>query len=149
MGGTRFPKWFLDSQLFDDSFMIQHGCGAISQRRLTGLVGEDLPDGDILLAVLGELRPVARDSRVEVDQPTRVGEGNRHRGQALRGGVDEDERVLAPRLGEARIAAAAPEVDHLLAAVVDGTGRAELAPLREVPVELAADLLEPGGYEAA
>jgi hypothetical protein len=33
--------------------------------------------------------------------------------------------------------------------VVGGAGRADLAPLREVPLELAADLLEAGRYEAA
>ena len=109
---------------------------------------EELPDGDGLLAVLGELWPVARDRCIEIDKPARVSEGNRHRGHALRGGVDEDERVLAPRLGQARIAAPAPEVDDLLAPVVDGTRRADLAPLREVPLELVADLLEPGRCEA-
>jgi hypothetical protein len=33
--------------------------------------------------------------------------------------------------------------------VIHGTGRPDLAPLREVPLELVPDLLEPGRYETA
>jgi hypothetical protein len=62
-----------------------------------GLVGEQLADRDALLAVLRELGPVARDGRVVVEVASRVGDRDRHRGDALGGGMDDDHRVFFPR----------------------------------------------------
>jgi hypothetical protein len=44
------------------------------------------------------------------------------------------------------VAVAAPEVDDLLAAVVGGDGRAQLAAFPEVALELVAHLLEARRY---
>ena len=46
-------------------------------------MGEQLADGDPLLAPLGELRPVRADPLVEVEPPARVGEGERSSRPAL------------------------------------------------------------------
>ena len=48
----------------------------------------------------------------------------------------------------ARVAHAAPQVHHLLAAHVRGHARAQLAALGEVASELALDLLEARSYGA-
>ena len=66
-------------------------------RAQPGLVRQQLAHRDVLLAVRGELRPVARHRRVVVEQPAAVRDGDRHRGDALRGREHRDQRVLLPR----------------------------------------------------
>ena len=122
---------------------------ALVHHRQAGLVPEQLADGDLALARLRELGPVRRYALVVVEPAARVGQRERHRREPLRGRVHEHERVLLPRRPVARVADAAPEVHHLLAAHVRGDRPAELAALVEVPRELALDLLEARGYEPA
>ena len=94
------------------------------------------------LAVLREIGPVLGDPSVVVDPAARVGDGDRHRRQTLGRRVDDDQRVLVPRLVAVGCAAATPEVDHLLATPVRGDGGADLAALDEVAVELLTHFLE-------
>ena len=95
------------------------------------------------LAALRELGPVARDRRVVVEPAARVRDRERHRGDALRG--RDDERPSCPRstVRLPRRAAAAPQIDHLLAAPVRDSGRADLATLGEVALERPSSLHVP------
>ena len=118
------------------------------------LVPEQLAHGDRVLAVLRELGPVARDRRVVVEPAARVRDRQRHRREALGAGHDDDHRVLVPRRVAVGRAAAAPQIDDLLAAPVGRDGGADLAALGEVALELDAhffearrDLPKNGGYE--
>jgi hypothetical protein len=87
------------------------------------LVREQLSDGDVLFALLGELGPVRRDLLVVVQKPSRVGERHRHRGDAFGGRVDQDQHVLQPRHASLEISIPTPEIYNLLAPVVDCAGR--------------------------
>src|SRR6185503_11793690 len=84
---------------------------------------QQLPDGDSLLALLRELRPISGHVCLVVEPPTRVGDCKRHRGQALARRMDDDHRVLVPRLARLLVSNTAPEIDDFLA-VVKHTARA-------------------------
>ena len=105
-------------------------------------MGEQLADGDLLFALLRELRPVRGHPLFVIEPAARVGEGERHRGQALGGRVDDHHGVLLPRLAGLLVANAAPEVDDLLAAVIDTAGAAQLSAPGEVLGERLAHRLE-------
>jgi hypothetical protein len=113
-----------------------------------GFVREQLAHGDLPLAFLSELGPVARHALVVVEPAARVGERERHRCEPLRGRVHEHKCVLAPRLVTAGVAHPAPEIHHRVPAHVCRAGRAELVALGEVTLELAANFLEPGCHGA-
>ena len=106
--------------------------------------GPGVANGDALLALLRELRPVRAHPLVVVEPAARMGEGQRHRGQALGGRVDEDHGVLLPRLARLLVADAAPEIDDLLAPVVRAAGAAQLAASREVLRKGVAHAFEAG-----
>ena len=106
------------------------------------LVTEELAHSDGALAVLGELRPVLGDRCLVIDPAARVRDGDRHRRETLGGRVDDDQGVLVPRCVPAQRAAAIPQIDHLPATPIRGDGSADLAPLREVALELNTYLLE-------
>ena len=101
-------------------------------REQPGLVRQELADGDLLFALLRELRPVRAHPLFVVEPTARVGDGERHRGQALGGRVDDHHRVLLPRLARLLVSDTAPEVDDLLAAVIGAAGAAQLAASSEV-----------------
>ena len=90
-------------------------------------MGEELPDGDALLALLCELRPVHADPLVVVDPPAGMREGQRHGGESLGRRVDDHHGVPLPRLGRLPVANAAPEIDDLLA-LAEGAARAPNSP---------------------
>ena len=69
-------------------------------------------------------------------------EGERHRRQTLRGRVDQHHRLPFPGLPGPLVADAAPQIDHLLAAVIDTTCATELTPLCEVFSKRLPDRLE-------
>ena len=87
------------------------------EREESRLMRQELAYGDLLLPLLRELGPVRGHPLFVVEPAAGVGEGEGHGGQALRGRVDDDHRVLLPRLARLLVANAAPEVDDLLAAV--------------------------------
>ena len=111
-------------------------------RKQPRLVGEQLPDGDPVLPLLRELGPVPGHSLFVVEPAARVGEGERHRGQTLRGRVDDHHGVLLPWLAGLLVADAAPEIDDLLAAMIDTAGAAQLPAPGEVLGECLAHCLE-------
>ncbi|UVF78677.1 hypothetical protein NWF22_02030 [Gordonia mangrovi] len=86
-----------------------------------GGVAQDLPDGDVGLAVLRELRPVRGDPLVIVEF-TAVGEHMRaRRGDTLGGGEAHGQRVTLPAVALRR-PGPTPQVDDQSATVVDGHG---------------------------
>ena len=116
---------------------------ALVDRAQSRLVREQLAHGDALLAGRAELRPVLRHGRVVVEQAAAVGDGDRHRRDALGGREHRDERVLLPRRLRHAVAVAAPQVDDLAAVAVDRDGRADLIALREVGPEGVGDRAVP------
>ena len=127
------PRGFLTRQ--HDRQAIEVGDDAaidgLVEREQARLVGQELADGDSLLAVLRELRPVRADPFFVVEPSARVRDGERHRGQALGGRVDDHHRVLLPGLAGPLVPNAAPQVDDLLAAVKGTAGSAQLASLEQ------------------
>jgi hypothetical protein len=71
-----------------------------------------------------------------------VGDGERHGGQTLRGRVDHHHRVLLPGLTRLLVPSAAPQVDHLFAAVIGAAGAAQFSPPSEVLDERLAHHLK-------
>jgi hypothetical protein len=108
----------------------------------SGLVRQQLPDGDRFLAALGELRPIAAHAFVVVEPASRMRERKRHRSEPLGGGVDDHHGVLLPWLAGGLVADAAPQIDHLLPAAIDAACRPELVSADEVLNEGFADRLE-------
>ncbi len=109
------------------------------QGRDARAVAEDHPGGDLLLAVARELGPVAGDRGVQVE-PALLGEQvgtDAHR--ALGAGEHRDEGVLRPGPAGALVGGAAPQLDHLAAAGVDGDGGAQFGELGEVAREDVGD----------
>ncbi len=116
---ARLPRGFLTGQ--HDGQAIEVGDEAaihgLVEREQPCLVCEELADGDSLFALLRELRPVRAHPLFVVEPAAGVGDGQRHRGQALGRRVDDHHRVLLPRLAGLLVSDTAPEVDDLLAAV--------------------------------
>ena len=131
---SRRPRGSLPRQ--NDGEAIEVGDNAAIdgrvEREQAGLMGEELPDGDALLALLCELRPVHADPLVVVDPPAGMSEGQRHGGESLGRRVDDHHGVPLPRLGRLAVANAAPEIDDLLAVAVGAARAAELTPADEV-----------------
>ena len=86
----------------------------------------------------------AGDALFVVQPSARVGDGERHRRQPLGGRVDDDHRVPLPGLARHLVANPAPEIDDLLAAVIDAAGATQLVAAREVLLERVAHGLEAG-----
>ena len=111
-------------------------------RRQARLMRKQLPNRDVLLAVLGELRPVAGDRCLVVDQAARPCQRHDRRRDALGGREHHHERVVNPWQAMSSVGEATPQVDHLASLVVDAARRADLAALSEVARELVADQAE-------
>ena len=101
-----------------------------------GLVSEQASDGDVLLAVCGELGPVAGHRLVELEQAAGMGDGHRHRRQPLGRREHADQGVALPRTCSLPIAVAAPQVDHQSAVAHHCARRADLTAITEVGAEL-------------
>ena len=78
-----------------------------------------------------------------VEPPARVRDGQRHRGQALGGRVDDHHGVLLPRLASLLVPDAAPQVDDFLAGTIGAAGAAQFAPPSEVLGEGLAHASKP------
>ncbi len=144
MPGPRLPQGLLPGEYLSQPIGISEDLevqGLIDHAE-TRLVREQLSDGYVLFAFLGELRPLRRDLLVVVQQPTRLGESHRHRGDAFGGRVDEDQRVLQPRGACLEMPIPTLEIYDLLALVVDRAGRPQLSAPRQVRPERPLDLLE-------
>ena len=96
----RLPRRLLTRQ--HDGEAIEVGDDAaidgLVERVQPCLVRQELADGDSLLALLRELRPVGAHTFLVIEPASRVREGERHRGQALGGRVDDHHRVPLPGL---------------------------------------------------
>gem|GEM_PF-4955572 len=106
--------------------------------REAGTVAHQVADFDPALSVGGELRPIARDRRVEVELPT---VGDQQRGQRrhrLGRGIDVDDGVALPGARARFVGEATPDVDHRLAVQRDAEGCADVLAAREVGLELLA-----------
>ena len=99
--------------------------------------------GDRLLAVAGELRPVARHRRIDVERAAvdeHVGAQRRHR---LRRREDVDDGVALPRARARRVGMTAPQIDDRRAVARRRKRGADLTPGREVRCKRLAHRFEP------
>ena len=103
------------------------------------IVRDDVPDLDVGLAVLGELRPVLGDRRFEVDQPPICKDVHAGGAHTLGDRIHDAQRVLAPGLAARGVHMSAPEIDHFLAVMVDRDRAADLVMVGEVSGERLAN----------
>ena len=96
----------------------------------------------LLLSLLRELGPVRGHPLFVVEPPAGVGERQGHGSQALRGRVHDDHRVPLPRLARQLVADTAPEIDDLLAVLIDRAGATQLTASSKVLSERLAHRLE-------
>ncbi len=115
------------------------------QREQAGLVGQQPAHRDVRLAVRGELRPVLRHRRVQV-QRTALGQHVRSgRGRPLGRRVDELQRVPRPRPTGLGVGNATPQVHHRSAVLVHAHRRADVPVFGEVRCERLTHRFEPSG----
>src|SRR5262249_17573712 len=95
-------------------------------------MGQELSDRNFLFSILSKLRPVFADTLIVIQPAARVGNSERHRRHALGSRIDQSLRVFLPRLTSRFIPNTAPKVNDLFTSVIHTTGRANLAPLREI-----------------
>ena len=107
---------------------------------------EELADGDVVLALLRELRPVPAHPLLVVEPAARVGDGHGHRRQPLGRRVDDDHRVPLPGLTRLLVSDSAPEVDDLLTPAIGAAGAAEFVAMSEVVGKRLAHRLEATSY---
>ncbi|MNN47827.1 hypothetical protein D3C81_1622660 [compost metagenome] len=106
-----------------------------AQRRQTGAMAEQLAHRNALLAGGGELRPVVRHRRIQL-QPAladQLQQGNA--GECLGAGEQVENGVSLPLLTRLPPCAARPEIDDHLAANLDAQRRATLLMIVEEPCE--------------
>lgn len=80
--------------------------------RQPGLVGEQIPDRDLLLTRRAELRPVPGDGSVEIELASLDEEVGAHCGRTLRGRRDGHDRVPFPRTIPLAVGQTTPQIDH-------------------------------------
>jgi hypothetical protein len=102
VGGARLPPRRLVRQRIDHQLpIVVRVAGQLApQPGQAGAVAEQMARGDRLLAVAGELRPVARHRRIDVERTAvdeHMGAQRRHR---LRRRKDVDDGVALPRARE-------------------------------------------------
>jgi hypothetical protein len=112
------------------------------ERGQAGPVTEQVAQGQAALPLGAELRPVVGHRRVEVQHAALDQQVCADGGHALGGRVDERQRVLGPRTPIPGVGHAAPQVDDLLSADVDGDRRPHVAVLVEVRGERLPHPLE-------
>ena len=105
-------------------------------------MGHQPANGDITLAGLGELRPILRDRRVEVEASLLGQPMGAERDQAFGRRGDVDQCVTVPLALAIERVPATPEVDDRLAVEIDGDCRADFVTLAEVALECLADSVE-------
>jgi hypothetical protein len=99
--------------------------------RKSRLVRQQVPHRKTRLAGLGELGPVPRDRRVQIE-PAVLDETERAHGRdGLPDGVEVDDRVTLPGARPGGVGVAAPHVHHGLPVEMDSQGRADLRAVGE------------------
>ena len=109
-----------------------------------GLMGEQLADRQHLLAMGAKFGPVAGDPRVVVELAFFHRDRHGDRGQALRRGVDVDQRVLLPRSRRGAVAETAPQIDDGVTISHYREARAYFDIVSKVAYENIAHALEAG-----
>ena len=107
--------------------------------RQAGLMREHVVDGDLFFAELAEFGPVLGYGSLVVDlTPVRedVQAGCR---EALCRGVGERERAGLPRRAGVLVREPSPDVDNLLAPMIDTDGRADVLVVVELVSQFVAD----------
>ena len=143
---SRLPGGFLSSQYDRQPIQVRHHAlvDRLTEREQAGLMSQQLPDRHVVLALLGELRPVRAHPLFVIEPAARVGHRHGHGRQALGRREHQDHGVLFPRLAGRLVPNPAPQVDHLLAVAVDAAGRPQLTPAGEVVGKGLAHRLETG-----
>src|SRR5579864_2394061 len=138
------PRWFLARQHDREAIRVREEAtiNGLVQLEQPCLVCEELAHSDSPFVLLRELRPVRGHTLFIVEPTTRVCDGERHRREAFRGGVDDDHGVLLPRLARLLVSDTAPQVDDVLASVKGAARSADLASPNEVLSEHLAHGLE-------
>ena len=95
---------------------------------------QKLTDGDPLLSVLRELRPVGADALLVVEPSSGVRNGQHHRGQPLGGGVD-DAMVSRSHGSPVCGCACRPRGRRPLATAIGSAGSTQFVTLSEVVSE--------------
>jgi len=101
-------------------------------------------DGDVLLARLAELRPVARHRGVQIDLPAVGQQMDTGAGQPLGTGVDAGQGVSSPWPQARGVGEATPQIDDEVAFHPDRNRSADVVAIGEVRGEGVAHPLEAG-----
>ena len=154
---ARFPKrCFLRECGRDPLPVVETAFGyRLPHRRYGRLVVEEHAHGDGVLAVLRKLRPVLLDRRIQVQLPAVDQDVRAERSGALGAGPNRAHRVRCPGPAALGFGQAGPEVDDRLAFDHQTHGRAHLAALGKVALELLthprerglADTTHLGGFQ--
>jgi hypothetical protein len=105
----------------------------------------ELGDGDLALAVGGELRPIASDRLVELERSSIGKHQQAQRDEALGSREDDLNSVGRPGPSRRAVGDASPQIDDKLTVQACREGGANLAALSEVPLEFLDDWLEARG----
>ena len=108
--------------------------------RQPGLVGQQLPHGDRLLAALRELGPVVGHPRVIVQQSARNGQRDCQCGNTFCRRERIDQRVVRPRRPSAPVAETTPEVHDLAAVAIDRERGSDLRTAGQIEPKRVGDL---------
>jgi hypothetical protein len=140
----RLPCRLLTGEHDRESVEVGHNApiDGLIKREQPGLVSQQMPDGQALLALLRELGPVPAYALVVVEPAAGMSDGHRHCGQPLGGRVDDHHAVPLPRVACPFVPDPAPQVDDLRSAVVSAAGAAQLVSSGEVLHERVAHGLE-------
>src|SRR5659263_155136 len=90
------------------------------------LVRQQLPDGDLILTLLGKLRPVLRDTLIVIKQAPRIGKRHSQTGQSLCCGEHNHHRIFFPGCASSLVPYATPYINDFFTTVVDATGGSDL-----------------------
>src|SRR5512137_2956191 len=98
-------------------------------------MSQQLPDSDLILAILSKLRPILRDAIVVIEQATGFSKRHGHSCRPLRSRGDENHCSLFPRCTCCPVPDPAPQVDRFFPTVVNATGGSKLIAVLEVLCE--------------
>src|SRR5262245_54281742 len=138
------PRWLLPCQNHRQAIEIGDDAtiDGLIDREQPCLVCQELAHRYSFLPLLREFGPVRGYPFFIVEPTTRVGDGERHRSQALGGRVDDHHRVLFPGLARLLVPNTAPKVHNLLSAVKGTASSAQLATPNKVLDERFAHSLK-------
>src|SRR5688572_24078566 len=107
-----------------------------------------LPHGNCFLSILGKFGPVFTNRRVVIEPAARMGQRQSHRREAFGCGVNDNHRVLFPRIPCFLIPHTTPQVNHLFTLVINTTSRTQFVSFGEILGERLAHRLITGAHKA-